>query len=358
MAQGFVFSWAENAEGRMVHVDDVPRGLNCGCTCPHCHERLLARHGEVKEHGFAHHSETRGANLNICYAVIMYKLAEQIIQTEKRIHAPSYYGIFKEKDIEFDEVRIDSQYEREDKQPDIIATTKDGKQYLIEFVFKFKVQHNKALDYKNLTCLEIDLSNQSLEALRDFLLSSTEDRKWLNCEDYFERIEETYLKAGKAVRVISQAQCEQCELKYDCCAVSQSYSPLVIENSGNEYRLCKTELFEQRLKAKKERLIQEEEERLAWQEEQRRLREARRLKMVREPKRNEIHDVSYHEEFPPQKDIVLVSPEQRNCFNCVSNLAWANRDGWANCGCYISLGLPRQRVNPEQAKKCSRFRVK
>lgn len=31
MTQGFVFSWAENAEGKMVHVDDVPRGLNCGC---------------------------------------------------------------------------------------------------------------------------------------------------------------------------------------------------------------------------------------------------------------------------------------------------------------------------------------
>ena len=77
MAQGFVFSWAENAEGKMVHVDDVPRGLNCGCTCPNCHEVLLARHGEVKEHGFAHHSEIRGANLKICYMVIMYKLGRR-----------------------------------------------------------------------------------------------------------------------------------------------------------------------------------------------------------------------------------------------------------------------------------------
>ena len=123
MAQGFVFSWAENAEGKMVHVDDVPRGLNCGCTCPNCHEALLARHGEVNEHGFAHHSETRGANLKICYMVIMYKLAEQIVQTKKRIHAPSYYGIFKETDIEFENVIIDSQFEGEDMQPDVIATT-------------------------------------------------------------------------------------------------------------------------------------------------------------------------------------------------------------------------------------------
>ena len=62
---------------------------------------------------FAHHSETRKATLEICYAVILYKVAEYLIQTHKKIHAPSYYGIFPEQDIEFSEVRVDGQYERE-----------------------------------------------------------------------------------------------------------------------------------------------------------------------------------------------------------------------------------------------------
>ena len=79
--------------------------------------------------------------------VILYKLAEQIIQTKKRIHAPSYYGIFPEKDIDFVEVKVDSYYERDDKQPDVIATTADGTQYLIEFTFDYKVQHKQAIDY-------------------------------------------------------------------------------------------------------------------------------------------------------------------------------------------------------------------
>lgn len=365
MAQEFVFSWAENAEGKMVHVDDVPRGLNCGCTCPNCHERLLARHGEVNEHGFAHHSETRGANLKICYMVIMYKLAEQIIQTKKRIHAPSYYGIFKETDIEFQDVKIDSQYEREDKQPDVIATTKDGKQYLIEFVFKYKVQHKQALDYKNLTCIEIDLSNQSLESLENFLLTSSENRKWLNSEDYFNRIEETYRKAGKAIKIINDAECCHCDLRYDCCAVTQSFYPIVIENSGIKYRLCKSESYEQKLKAMKNRLEEEERARkewLEWQKEQRRLQEkwqneARR----REELRNRIDispiDSSVNDNSTGE-GMVVVETVQRNCLNCQSNLTWANRDGWANCGGYISLGLPRQRVNPDYAKQCHRFRPK
>lgn len=31
MAKGFVFSWAENANGKLVHVDSVPNGLLCNC---------------------------------------------------------------------------------------------------------------------------------------------------------------------------------------------------------------------------------------------------------------------------------------------------------------------------------------
>ena len=65
MKKEYVFSWAENTEGKMVHVDSVSRGLRCECTCPNCHEKLLARHGDEREHGFAHHSDTRGARLEI-----------------------------------------------------------------------------------------------------------------------------------------------------------------------------------------------------------------------------------------------------------------------------------------------------
>lgn len=191
MEKDFVFSWAENAEGKMVHVDTVPNGLNCGCICPYCHEKLMARQGEERAHGFAHHSKKRKANLKICYEVTMYKLAEQIIQTEKRIYVPSYNTMFPEGDLVFEDVVIDSRYERGDKQPDVIATTKEGKQYLIVFYLKNRTFHKQTLDYKNLSCLEIDLSNQNLDSLKQFLLSSSEDRKWLNIERHINQIEET-----------------------------------------------------------------------------------------------------------------------------------------------------------------------
>ena len=336
MINGLVFSWAENADGQMVHVDDVPRGLNCGCTCPNCHEKLLARHGDVNEHGFAHHSETRGANLKICYMVVMYKLAEQIIQRKKRIHAPSYFGIYKDQDIEFVEVKTDSLFEREDKQPDVIATTNDGKQYLIEFVFRYKVQHKKAINYKNLTCLEVDLSNQTLEALETFLLSSAEDRQWLNNELYFKKIEEIYRNAGRNVKPIPTADCITCELRNDCCALRYHSGSIVVENSGERYRLCDRDEFNHKLETEKQRQIEAEKIR---QEEKARREELKRI----EEERNKIRDQS----------------EERTCFKCQCNLEWACKDdGWCFCGCYKSVGLPRQRVNPDYAKQCRGFKWK
>ena len=49
---------------------------------------------------------------------------------------------------------------------------------------------------------------------------------------------------------------------------------------------------------------------------------------------------------------------EKTCFDCKKNLQWANRNGWANCGCYGSLKLPQQRVNPERAKVCPAFERK
>ena len=321
----YIFSWAENAEGKLVHVDSVPRGLECGCVCPYCHERLLARHGDVREHGFAHHSETRQATLDICYKVVLYKLAEQIVQEKKCIHAPSYYGIHKETDIEFVDVKVDSRYEREDKQPDVIGTTKDGSQYLIEFIFDYKVQHKLPIDYKNLTCLEIDLSSQTLETLENFLLTSNENKKWVNNEIYFGKIEEIYRKGNKPIKVVPIVDCYSCEIRnYSCCAVKSLY----IENNGQTYRLCKVEQY-QKVFAK--------------YKEQENLLEEQIMERAKHAKEEELRRT--------------LKKQERSCFNCEKSLGWMNRDHVACCGCYISLGIPKY-VHPEYAMQCSTFKNK
>lgn len=354
MKGDFVFSWAENAEGKMVHVDDVPRGLDCGCVCPCCHEKLMARHGDVREHGFAHHSDSRRANLEICYMVILYKLAEQIVQTKKRIYAPSYYGIFPEKDIEFIDVKIDGRFEREDKQPDVIATAADGKRYLIEFIFAYKVQHKQVVDYKNLNCLEINLSGQSLESVERFLLEETSDRKWLNSQDYFDNIEFRYQNAGKVVALKDERECESCMLWNSCAGVriKDSSSFLIIENSGCRYRICKPELYKenlaiyyQRQKEREMHRLRIEQQRFCLERKATVEQKTRCVDTIVKPQ-----EVSRKDEYNAHE----LDPNKRTCFMCQLNLDWMGIGRYAHCGSPGVMGVP-ENTPPETAETCKGF---
>ena len=355
-----VFSWAEDAGGKMVHVDSVDNGLGCGCFCPCCHEPLQARHGDVRAHGFAHHSESRRANMKICYMVTMYKLAEQIVMQGKKLMVPSYYGIIKKQTLEFAEVVVDDKYERADKQPDVSATTADGEQYLIEFTFAYKVQHKEKVDYKRMNCIEIDLVSQTLETLHDFLLYSGEGRRWLNNQSYFDRIESIYYNIGMPVKAVNENDCANCIIKDDCCGVRYKGKshPVMIENSGNVFRVCKIQEYEY-LKKKKE------EERLNYL----RVQKSEGLQQFSEVQRNEENGccVGWSEEFAMTSrqyeeaeyiEDSIMCPELRTCFMCRSNLDWMCRnDGYAHCGPYLSMGVPKN-TPPEIAKICRGFRAK
>lgn len=340
MSKGLVFSWAENSEGRLVHVDSVRQGKDCGCICPNCQEPLLARHGQVNEHGFAHHSEVRSANLKICYMVVLYKLAEQIIKDHKQICVPPYYGIFKKDIIKFKEVKIDSRFERVDKQPDVIATTEDGQQYLIEFVFNQKLQHKRPVDYHQLSCLTVDISGQNLETLKDFLLNTDNDREWVNNENYFCQIEEKYHKVGKNVRIVKEKECCGCKLLPYCCAVRKpqpSRAPLTIINNGMRYRLCKKDEYRLR--------IMEKEKEQFLSEQISHKRESYVEKITSEKK----DENQFEKKSKPET--ALMAENEISCYNCSNNLSWNNRNGLACCGIPSSLRISKFN-KPDYAKKC------
>lgn len=360
-----VFTWAEDASGKMVHVDSVSQGLRCGCICPCCHERLQARHGEIRAHGFAHHSDNRGVNLKICYMVIMYKLAEQIIQQEKRIRIPSYYGIFKERELEFTEVVVDSRYDREDKQPDVIATTADGEKYLIEFTFAYKVQRKHKVDYEKLNCVEIDLSFQTLKTLHDFLIYSTEDRRWLNNQTYFESIEAEYSQHGKTVRIKDESECYNCDLINQCCGIrlKGQTTPIVIENSCNSYRICKVNEYDELKRQRAEERKNVEKRRLLFEQEQPEMCRRPLLQREENERQDRLKAEKAERSRKEQEEYEIIetskiTPESRTCFMCIRNLYWKSRnDEYAHCGSYANMRVP-EKTSPDTAKTCSGFLAK
>lgn len=254
MKEEQIFSWAEDKSGRLVHIDSVPNGKECGCICPHCKELLIAKHGNEREHHFAHQSKERKANLKICYEVILYKLAVQLLSDKKQILSPSYFEIFNRKDretIKFVSIAIDGRYKREDKQPDIIGLTHDGEKILIRFRFNQKIQHKQPIDYTNYNCLEIDLTGQSIDTLEQFLDELPNNKcKWVNNPYYFNNIIREYASQNKNVTLKSLLdECQSCELKQTCCAAKYKNTQKFVEihNNGRYYRICKTDEYNSKL---------------------------------------------------------------------------------------------------------------
>ena len=62
--------------------------------------------------------------------------------------------------------------------------------FLLTFALVILTRSQATLVYKNLNCLEINLSNQTLESVEKFLLEENTDRIWFNNQEYYERITE------------------------------------------------------------------------------------------------------------------------------------------------------------------------
>lgn len=183
-------TYALDSSDKMVHIGSVERGLSCNCRCPKCNEFLVAKLGHEggRQSHFAHR---KGSDCHGSYMSALHKLAEQIIEEEKAVMVPAYKEIDKQK-LEFEKVEVEQRVERKDLQPDIVGVTSDGLRWFIEIRNTHEVNEAKSakLIESNITCLEIDVREQTLENLKSFLLESTDGRVWINNPNYESQIAE------------------------------------------------------------------------------------------------------------------------------------------------------------------------
>ncbi|HEY1877238.1 MAG TPA: hypothetical protein VGG66_07190 [Rhizomicrobium sp.] len=75
------------ANGGMVSIDAVGRGLDCQCFCPQCDSPLIAVQGDILQHHFRHYSDT-------CHGAAetaLHLFAKQIIRESLFLELPELY---------------------------------------------------------------------------------------------------------------------------------------------------------------------------------------------------------------------------------------------------------------------------
>ena len=207
-----------NTDNRIISIDEVPvnmKGLLCDCVCAHCGKDLQAcslegkvsryfrhDHGGKKE---AEHDWISNCNPITANETALHKMAKQIIAEEKRVLIPHKYISLSEAGIddlpeeinrriprfEFQKAMIlhaeavELEKRLETFSPDIILKTKRG-ELLVEIFVSHQVDNDKKMKAREYgsAMLEIDLREFaqtpiSSDELRDILIGSTSNRRWV-----------------------------------------------------------------------------------------------------------------------------------------------------------------------------------
>lgn len=182
--------------GVISHVDEVPNGLDCGCFCPACGERLVAKQGARTIHHFAHEG---GSDCNGGLQTTLHLAAKALLVRDKKMLLPPLIvtasaldsrGLRHEaqrtvpsKLVIFDEVLDEVSFGS--MIPDIIGKI-GARTLLIEIAVHHFVNEAKLLKIKKsgVACIEVDLSSaiddRGWDSLKDALIDATANKVWLS----------------------------------------------------------------------------------------------------------------------------------------------------------------------------------
>lgn len=251
-----VLKYALDKDNRLVYIDSVPNGLNCGCICPHCHKELIAKNnGQERESHFAHVGKVCSAY----YETTLHLLSKEIIKDGMTVMLPAFKSLVPKK-IHFKEVEIEERRDASSLQPDCVGVTDDGLRIHIEIFVTHKVDESKKekIVRCGINSLEIRVPNdfpQDREKLRDFIENRDDGRGWINYPLGEEIIKkEAQMVGQKRARwymenakewLRTPSECDRCSLnqfKMDPWLLCQ-YRLEDIEYEGEKRIVCKNMFY-------------------------------------------------------------------------------------------------------------------
>lgn len=201
-------TFALSSNGRVVYIDDVENGAQCGCICPKCGDSLIAKNGgQERAHHFAHDNSTEckgGAE------TIIHLAAKQIIADYKRVTLPLELGAL---DIEknhisvFENVHLEHTLCHQGTNDRIIADCFGigmMGSLIIEIAVHHRVDNEKAekVQLLGIPAIEINLNDQigkiiTWDELENAVLFDTNRRQWIlspQAPTYIPGPEEIYIE--------------------------------------------------------------------------------------------------------------------------------------------------------------------
>lgn len=250
-------TYALDKEGKLVHIDDVPNGYECGCFCPHCKNPLCAKNGgKIKTHHFAHLS---GADCKSAVESALHIMAKEVLSKYKKIMLPPIP--YKQTAQCLELTRIEPEKTSDcGLRPDCECYygEESEKRIWIEFKRTHAVDQKKKgkIISAKIDCVEIDLNSceQDPDKVKQFLIEESTNRIWIynkehkysdpeerkhnQTKDYYNYCDQPILRrfaredTGKIVNLKYNDNIDTNEHKYYCLACEEE---VTLENIRGVY---------------------------------------------------------------------------------------------------------------------------
>lgn len=174
-------------DGDPVRISEVESGLECNCICPECKTPLIARKGQIRQHHFAHSSDTD------CTGGVessLHWVAKKVLSVQKKIVLPRQLVRIKNERGRFPQhaFRVTSaQVETKIGEivPDVLIDIY-GITLAVEIFVTHKVDEKKADQFRKmgLPAIEIDLSGVDRELpesdIARLVVGGGKHKSWVN----------------------------------------------------------------------------------------------------------------------------------------------------------------------------------
>lgn len=225
-------------DGHFVGINEVPTGRLCGCVCPLCGEKLIARNkGKIMQHHFAHSANSKCIG---AAETALHLMAKEILKESRKLLLPDYDD-YNGSVMTFDDIILEQRQKDSGLQPDCIGI-KSNHQLWIEFKVNHAVDASKleSIIKNKQGCIEIDLLHfldreYTREDLQHFLSCVKSHKEWLYIKNYYEKREkkkeereatekgliEKRLKNNHNEHLFPLTQCTTCKFHSTRIAISQ-----------------------------------------------------------------------------------------------------------------------------------------